>query len=1164
MKRICISSLIFALQLNAQVITEISDNDWRLWTDTSTEWENDELYLPGEFELEELPVNEPTGGWEVLNNNTGKIISLPSTVEQHFWGEFGFREYDNEYYFENEDSQVKNGNYKGVSWWWKEIEIPEKYNGKIINLNIRGARQRAEVYLNEKLVGYNLITETSFTCDITTAAKPGEKNLLAIRITNPGGEMDWVDTKMHKWGDYEFHFGHGFGGLDRGLTLTSHEKLYIDDLWVANSPQPEKVYPHVSLVNTTDANMKGLVTFEIYDSENLHEVLKTQSISFFIEKGNTKKFETELIYQDAKLWDIDSPNLYVIKVIIQPEKISKEFKETSSTVFGFRSFTAEGIGENAVLKLNGKRIRLISAISWGYWGLNGLFPSTEFAEREVMAAKRFGMNCIQFHRNIGKTEVLDAQDQLGLLRYMEPGGGQSALGKEFTLYTASPEGSIDISGKNGEAKTFAEKYMEEKLIRMIKDHRSHPSLILYGIQNEINPDLRNPRIFNLIRKMHNEDPSRVVMLKSGIPPHNQVWMAPYDTTVYYDKGDGYSGWWDQHTVGGPGVWKDDMYKSNSEFTHFSDNTKEIVTWGEMLGAAVPDNHSRMIREIEESGGDSYDLEEHKEILSAYDSFLDKWKFRDAFPTAEDLFLDIGDKSYDFWGRVIETARLAEANDFLVISGWESTVIENHSGLLDNLRGFKGDPDLLKNRFSLIRPVIKSKTLVYENATSPVIDIYLLNETTANAGKTLSLELITPGNEKIKMENFSIPLKEKDVFVYPIEMNYKLPVFDQPGRYSVILKIDDNDRLKSIEKFLVLDLNSELDEKIKTGVICYDAEFIDHLNTLPNIDAKKYKDDEDYDVILISSQLLYGWKSIVEPVEIENTENDELFLTESWGYDKNLEYVFTDIPQGPAKVTLLFAEVTLSGPKARVFDVAINGKTVLEDFDIYKTAGGKNKAIERTFEIENTNGSIKITIPKRTVNYGKFSAFKIEAGDTVIAINCGGEPYTDKEGLTWTKYEANINLTDQVIEKVKNGTPMLVLPEGPEASDAYAKKIGDFGAYNYLGHVGSVRASWMGAWYFVKDHPLMKGLPVNQAMKSYYQTSVSGSDGLLLDGDNVDAFIGFGRDHDRNIGIGGFTTTLGEGEIVFYTLPGLTGKGGGIQSLVAKKILLNAINYLKKK
>lgn len=59
-----------------------------------------------------------------------------------------------------------------------------------------------------------------------------------------------------------------------------------------------------------------------------------------------------------------------------------------------------------MLRLNGRRIRLYSSISWGYWGLNGMFPTPELAKREVDAAQAMGLNCLHFHRNVGKPEVM--------------------------------------------------------------------------------------------------------------------------------------------------------------------------------------------------------------------------------------------------------------------------------------------------------------------------------------------------------------------------------------------------------------------------------------------------------------------------------------------------------------------------------------------------------------------------------------------------------------------------------------------------------------------------------------------------------------------------------------------------------------------------------------
>ena len=1154
---------IAGCKTNQEFIIRVPDKGWKLWLDAEAKWKDDEIYLPGEVELKDLPLNPPTGGWDALSPSQGIEVTLPSTVEEHFWGKFGFRDYKDEYWFEKEDDQVRNGNYLGVSWWWKEIRIPESFRNKVILLKVRGARLRAEVYLNCLLVGYNIINETSFECDLSRAARFGEKNLLAIRITNPGGRMDWVDTRLLTWGIKSFHASHGFGGLDRGSVISAHDPVYIKDLWVANTAEPKRVIAHLKIKNSSHQDIRGRIRYEIIDYEKSHRRLISENMDFSLATGIEADFEGPLRYEGAQLWDIETPKLYMLRAVVESSALAAErWIDSKEVQFGFRSFEAEGIGENAILRLNGRRIRLVSAISWGYWGKNGLWPTPELAEKEVKAAKALGMNCIQFHRNVGKEEVLAAQDRLGLLRYMEPGGGQTALGEKYTMYAESPKGKVDDSGIGGEAKTFAERYMEEKIMRMVRTFRSHPSLLMYCLQNEINPDLRNPRIFYLIRRMHQEDPSRLVILKSGIPPRNQVWMKPDDDKVYYDHGEGFCGWWDEHTVGGPGVWRDEMYKSDEDFTHRSTNNREIVVWGEMLGAAAPDNHARMVKEIKAGAGQSYDLKDHEEILAAYEKFLKRWKFKKAFKTSEDLFLDIGNKSYDFWGRVIETARLAEANDYFVASGWESTATEDHSGLVDNLRGFKGNPELVKTRLAPVRPVIKPHSLVVEKGKSAEVDLYFLNEAESNAGQSLRLSLFNPQNERIEIGVYPIPPKEKDRFVYPIAKKVVTPILDYEGEYKLVFEVASHPEILSEEKLLVVEPVAKGRYPQRIAIQCPEPELVKAVNSLPGVRAEQFEAEKEYDALVASTRLLQGWTSIVDPVDIQGTDDDQLFWTESWGSNENLEYTFYDLPRGKAKVTLRFAEVTLSRPGARIFDVALNGQTVLKDFDIFASAGGKNIAIDRVFEVNAPEGIVKITISKKTVNYGKFSAIKVEAGDRIIAINCGGKPYRDKNGLLWDVYQQRINLDDSISEKVKKGMAFLLLPDGPEATEAYAEFLGKAGAFEYKGHVGTARAPWMGSWYFVREHELFAGLPVDQALKSFYQIPVDDSDGVLLEGNDAEVFVGFGRDHDRNIGAAGFRIRIGKGQVIFYSIPGMVsgmvGRSDGIHPLIAKRLIANAL------
>ncbi len=241
--------------------TLIPDEGWRLWIDDKAEWQNDDIFLPEDVAWidgklcgkgQPLPINPPTGGWATLTHDTGLEVTLPTSVEQHFWGKYGAgpdgkpRPYTPEEYRyaatdppkpPADDNIPQNGAYFGVSWFHRRIDIPAELRGKRIFLHIRGAHLRAEVYLNQKLVGYSIMEELPFECDCTDAANPGGLNVLAIRITNPFGRFDWVDGLNAKWGKVSLYRSHGFGALDRGITLSAHDGVSASrTLWVLNTP----------------------------------------------------------------------------------------------------------------------------------------------------------------------------------------------------------------------------------------------------------------------------------------------------------------------------------------------------------------------------------------------------------------------------------------------------------------------------------------------------------------------------------------------------------------------------------------------------------------------------------------------------------------------------------------------------------------------------------------------------------------------------------------------------------------------------------------------------------------------------------------------------------------------------------------------------------------
>ncbi len=578
---------------------DISGRGWRLWPDVQAHWKDDTLYLPSEVHLKQMSVNPPTGGWKVLDDQAGIPVTLPSTVEEHFWGKFGLRPYAKNEAQKGPQTSFPIGNYLGVSWWWRQIQVPDFQPGQRVVVSFRGARLRAEVYCNGKLCGYTIMTELPFTADVTDAVQPGQPAQLAIRITNPGGHLDWIDfgSSRFNWGRYPFPPSHGFGGLDSDIQLDVRDDSSVTDLAAINKPDLHQVHL-VADVTSQTRGYDGVVHFQIRRQGN---VVWTGDEKISVPAGVLKTVALDATVPSAEPWDLEHPNLYQAQAELQGLSCSGR-----QVAFGFRFFTPEGIGSKARLTLNGRRIVLRSAISWGFWGRNGLWPDHEMAEREVDDARELGLNCLQFHRNIGKPEVLDLQDQKGLLRYEEPGAGKFVIGDRYAVGPFGPDGEllpppkddgnnclnakpdyvepdqVDTTGDgpDGDPVVFWERYEQEKILEMVRRDRSHPSLIMYDIQNESsNMDLRNPRIYRIFRLMHALDPSRTITFYSGGDPKTcQVLMLPYhDDITYGSKTLPYAGWRDTHTCGGPCNYLDWLYKNPDDFfQRQQDRTHKII------------------------------------------------------------------------------------------------------------------------------------------------------------------------------------------------------------------------------------------------------------------------------------------------------------------------------------------------------------------------------------------------------------------------------------------------------------------------------------------------------------------------------------------------------------------------------------------------------------
>lgn len=117
----------------------------------------------------------------------------------------------------------------------------------------------------------------------------------------------------------------------------------------------------------------------------------------------------EMTIRGAKLWDVDSPNLYVaeVRIVHEGTELDRE-----AVRFGVRAVELDG---SYGLKLNGRKLFLKSMSNHHDNGLVGAAAFRRATRRRFETMKSFGYNAVRCSHNPYSEEFYDLADEMGLL-----------------------------------------------------------------------------------------------------------------------------------------------------------------------------------------------------------------------------------------------------------------------------------------------------------------------------------------------------------------------------------------------------------------------------------------------------------------------------------------------------------------------------------------------------------------------------------------------------------------------------------------------------------------------------------------------------------------------------------------------------------------------------
>jgi hypothetical protein len=348
----------------------------------------------------------------------------------------------------------------------------------------------AEVWLNGTPVGGHEGGETPFTLDVTDAVRPGQTNLLAVRVLNPTHEpIDGITLNQTARRAKVIPYGAGaafnHGGICEPVELLLVPEMRIENLYVTGDVKTGKVRVEITLRNAGRAARDAAVELSIAPASS-GETIATANLARSIPAGDTT-VETDLLVSNPRLWQLNDPALYRLTARLETAG-SDRFDEVS-TRFGFRDFRFEG----GCFRLNGRRIYLRSTHTCNHFPIGQQFPADrDLLRRDLLNLKAMGFNAVRFIWGGATPTQLDYCDEIGLMVYQES-------------YASMP---IADSPKMKER-------FDTNVVELLRRDRNHPSVVMWGLLNESSdaPAFRHAvAMLPLVRKL---DKSRIVILNSG-------------------------------------------------------------------------------------------------------------------------------------------------------------------------------------------------------------------------------------------------------------------------------------------------------------------------------------------------------------------------------------------------------------------------------------------------------------------------------------------------------------------------------------------------------------------------------------------------------------------------------------------------------------------------
>ena len=341
--------------------------------------------------------------------------------------------------------------YVGAAWFRKEINIPESWKNKHIEL-IMGRTRVTHVWVDSTDLGTSDIILSKQVYDLTGKLSSGEHELTIMVNNDPklvpvAGSHIYSPNTQTDW-----------NGIVGKFCLEASNPLGIRQVEVYPDVKAKKADVRLKIRNPEHMLKHISIDLKAHSwNTKKEQQVPEKNYSFSFSAADTTVSLTYDMGDDVQLWSEFNPTLYRLKVTL---KENDKPLDRQTVDFGMRDFTTKG----TQFSINGLTIFLRGKHSGGVFPLTGYPPmDTTGWLRVFRIAKSYGINHYRFHSWTPPAAAFEAADIAGI--YMQP---------ELPIW-------YGFNAKDSSQVAF----MMRQGDHILDDDGNHPSFVMFSLGNEI-------------------------------------------------------------------------------------------------------------------------------------------------------------------------------------------------------------------------------------------------------------------------------------------------------------------------------------------------------------------------------------------------------------------------------------------------------------------------------------------------------------------------------------------------------------------------------------------------------------------------------------------------------------------------------------------------------